>query len=113
MVAKLAMLILVMALTAASLLVVRQQRLQAVREMADAAERAATFDRTLWRVRVDIARRVTPTEVAEMARTMGPMQPIPVPWGLPSLAMNPQTRTPRERVATAEENPRDPGGHTQ
>ncbi len=98
MVAKLAMLILVMALTAASLLVVRQQRLQAVREMADAAERAATFDRTLWRVRIDIASRVTPAEIAQMAQALGPMHPIPVPWGLPSLA---SARPAGDRLANA------------
>lgn len=111
MVAKLAMLILVMALTAASLLVVRQQRLQAVREMADAAERAATFDRTLWRVRVDIARKVTPAQVAEMAKAMGPMLPIPVPWGVESLAAG---RSEADRLAdAADESSRADGGHTQ
>jgi hypothetical protein len=107
MVAKLAMLILVMALTAASLLVVRQQRLQAVREMADAAERAANFDRTLWRVRVEIAKSVTPGQVAEMARTMGPMQPIPVPWGLPALAAS---EPPADRVADASDETVHSGG---
>lgn len=98
MVAKLAMLILVMALTAASLLVVRQQRLQAVREMADAAERAANFDRTLWRVRVEIAEAVTPEDVTAMAKALGPMHHIPLPWGLPSLA---SSRLPAERLANA------------
>lgn len=70
----------VLALTAASLLVVRQQRLTAVREMADAAQRAAEFDRKLWRVRVEIARRVTPQKIRDVLEGFGPMSPIPVIW---------------------------------
>lgn len=80
MVGKLSMLIVALALTAASLLVVRQQRLTTVREMADAAQRAAEFDRKLWRVRVEIAGRITPREIRQMLDSFGPMTPIPVIW---------------------------------
>ncbi len=100
MVGKVAMLVLVGALMAASLLVVRQQRLHAVREMAEAAERAARFDRTLWRVRVEIARRITPEGVHQMAADMGPLLPIPTPWSDPVLALAEVSGTPQTQHDT-------------
>ena len=80
MLAKLALLILVGAFTAAALLTVRQQRMQAVHEMAEAAERALAFDRQLWRVRAAIARRQTPGSIHEWARRLGPPRPMRLPW---------------------------------
>lgn len=84
MLAKLAMLIVLSALTACSLLVVRQQRLQAVHDMAEAAERAVALDRKLWHVRIEIAERSTPGAVAVLAAALGPTAPIPVAWCEPA-----------------------------
>jgi hypothetical protein len=64
------------AAVAVGLLVVRQQRLQAVYEMTRALERAAEDDRSLWIVRAEIARAIRPEEVAAMASRLGPMAPI-------------------------------------
>ena len=60
MLAKLCIVIMAVTLTAASMLTVRQQRLDAVYDMARSLERAAAHDRQLQEVRIDIARRVTP-----------------------------------------------------
>jgi len=109
-VGKVAMLVLVGALMAASLLVVRQQRLHAVREMAEAAERAARFDRTLWRVRVEIARRITPEGVHDMATSVGPLKPIPTPWSEPVLASAEVSSAPQ--VQQASPLPAPPVRHT-
>ncbi|HBS29183.1 MAG TPA: hypothetical protein DEB06_06960 [Phycisphaerales bacterium] len=76
--AKVVTLILATALTAAGLLVVRQQRLQAVYEMTRAIDRAAQDERATWRLRADIARRITPDSLREMAKEVGPLQPIPL-----------------------------------
>lgn len=110
MVGKVAMLVLVGALMAASLLVVRQQRLHAVREMAEAAERAARFDRTLWRVRVEIARRITPENVHQMAAGVGPLKPIPTPWSDPVLASAEVSGPPQMQQASPP--PAQPARHT-
>ncbi|HVZ93613.1 MAG TPA: hypothetical protein VG797_03800 [Phycisphaerales bacterium] len=79
--AKLAALILMLGLTASGMLVIRQQRLQAVSEMTSSTERAANFDRALWRVRVKISRAITPAKVRQMAAALGPMKPIEAEWG--------------------------------
>jgi type II secretory pathway component PulJ len=63
MAAKIAFLILVIALTGASLLSVRQQRLQIVHEMTEHLERAERTQRAVWRVRAELARRITPAEI--------------------------------------------------
>lgn len=76
--AKIMALILIGALTATALLVVRQQRLQAVHEMTRALDRAARDDRDLWGVRVLIARGTSPERVRELAVALGPMRPIPL-----------------------------------
>jgi len=76
--AKIMALILVGALTAIALLVVRQQRLQAVYEMTRALDRAARDDRDLWGVRVLIARGTSPERVRDLALALGPLRPIPV-----------------------------------
>ena len=65
-------------LTATALLVVRQQRLQAVYEMTRALDRAAKDDRALWGVRVLLARGTSPERVRDMAVALGPLRPIPV-----------------------------------
>lgn len=76
MLAKLVTLVLALAMTATALLSVRQRRLQAVSDMATAIERAAELDRRTWRVRVEIARRLTPESLGVMIADLGPWAPI-------------------------------------
>lgn len=80
MLAKLVMIVLALALTAASLLAVRQQRLQSVSEMATAIERASALDRRTWRVRVEIGRRVAPESIEPVIARMGEFEPMLVEW---------------------------------
>ncbi|MCA9305441.1 MAG: hypothetical protein KDA16_02845 [Phycisphaerales bacterium] len=80
---KFALLILIGAGAGASLLVVRQQRLQAVHEMTEAAERMIEMERTLWRLRAEIASRVTPQDLEEEYASRQAMEPIPLEWCLP------------------------------
>lgn len=84
MLAKIAALILVSAAAAAGLLSVRQQRLEAVHEMSAAVRRAEALDRQLWRVRIDLARRITPERVHELAQQLGPLEPVPLEWCPPA-----------------------------
>jgi len=63
MAAKIAFLILAVALTGAALLSVRQQRLQVVHEMTRHLERAERTQRAVWRVRADLASRTTPSAI--------------------------------------------------
>ncbi len=85
--AKLILLVLATGLTAAALLVVRQERLQAVYEMTRALDRAAENDRRLWTLRIEIARRITPNQVRRMAESLGPLRPIPLELRLPGAGM--------------------------
>lgn len=59
------------------LLVVRQQRLQAVYEMTRSLERGGVHDRDLWMLRAQIAESIRPERVIKMAASLGPMSPIP------------------------------------
>ncbi|MBL0927344.1 MAG: hypothetical protein IBJ11_06795 [Phycisphaerales bacterium] len=76
MIAKLGVLILASGVGAAGLLVVRQQRLQAVHEMAVALDSAAKLDRDLWRIRAEVAAAITPLKVLELTRASGEWRPI-------------------------------------
>ncbi|MFG0293586.1 MAG: hypothetical protein ACIAQF_13035 [Phycisphaerales bacterium JB065] len=99
--AKLCIVILTVTLTAASLLTVRQQRLDAVYDMRRSLESAAALDRQLQEVRIDIARRVTPDSVTQLASAMGPMRPIPAEWSDPILAvLTASNRSPEEDVGS-------------
>lgn len=93
------MLIVIGALTAAALLVMRQQRLQAVYEMTRALDRAAEDDRGLWKLRTDIARSITPQRVRRMAEALGPLRPIP--QGLCPVPLA-ESASPRGLAAAAE-----------
>lgn len=64
-------------LLSASVLVLRQQRLQAISDMTKALARAAVHDRTLWHVRTEIAEGISPEHVMEMASAVGPLRTIP------------------------------------
>ncbi len=80
MLAKLIVVVVLAAGTSAALLSVRQQRLEAVHEMAAAVERAAEIDRKLWTVRLEIARLSSPARVERLVAMseLGPWVPIPV-----------------------------------
>lgn len=71
--AKLAAVILTIGAVAATLLAARQQRLYAVHESAEAMRRVGEHDRTLWRLRGEIAGRVTPGKVRRLADHFGPL----------------------------------------
>jgi len=80
MMAKLCIVIMAIALTAASMLTVRQQRLDAVYDLSRSIERAAAHDRQLQEVRIEIARFITPGKVRTLASRFGQFQPIPLEW---------------------------------
>ena len=78
MAAKIAFLILAVALTGAALLSVRQQRLQMVHEMTEHLERAERTQRAVWRVRADLASRTTPAAIrAAIERSVDPRDTSP------------------------------------
>lgn len=68
---KLVFLIVGVGVVAGVLLVNRQLRIQAAHELADAQRRVAQHDRTLWRLRAEIASRVTPQRVETAASRLG------------------------------------------
>lgn len=84
--AKLGLLILVAALTGAGVLVIRQQRLVAMHEMARSVQRSAELDRKLWRVRGEIAARITPGKVRKMVSGLGDLSPIEMYWSPPAVS---------------------------
>ena len=57
--------------------------MQAVHEMTEAAERMIEMERTLWRLRAEIASRVTPQDLEEEYASRQAMEPIPLEWCLP------------------------------
>ncbi|MBX3359000.1 MAG: hypothetical protein KF745_11305 [Phycisphaeraceae bacterium] len=61
------------------LLTNRQLRLQAVHDLAVLQKRVAEHDRALWHLRVEIAGSVTPGNVEQLARAIGPLESLPVP----------------------------------
>ena len=73
---KLVFLILCLGVIAGVLLVNRQLRIQSAHELADAQRRVAQHDRTLWRLRAEIASRVTPERVQAAASSLGKLEPI-------------------------------------
>lgn len=90
--AKLAAVILAVGAMAGALLCLRQQRLQAVNELAVVQRRVAEHDRTLWHLRVEIGRLTTPQRTQEMAAGLGPLEPL-----------RPRTPTTGMAVARAEQ----------
>lgn len=78
MVAKVAAIILTIGIVGCILLTNRQLRLQAVHDLAVLQRRVAEHDRTLWHLRAEIAGRVVPRNVEQLAKGLGPMEPIPV-----------------------------------
>src|SRR5262245_61509988 len=70
--AKLAAVILSVGLIACILLAVRQQRVQAAHDLADVQRRVMEHDRTLWRLRSEIAARITPEQIDRLSARLGP-----------------------------------------
>ncbi|MDX2147527.1 MAG: hypothetical protein SFZ23_08385 [Planctomycetota bacterium] len=81
--AKLCVVILGSGVVACSLLALRQQRLQAAHELAEAQLRLRSHDERLWRLRGDIASRTTPDQTRALLSTLGEMKPL-LPPGAPS-----------------------------
>jgi len=63
---KITALIVVAAVTAAALLSLRQERLLAAHELAEAHRRAVAHQHRVWRLRAEIASRLTPDRVARL-----------------------------------------------
>lgn len=73
---KLIALVLIAAATAAGLLAVRQRRVDAAHDLARVQAAIAEHDQALWRLRLDIAARVRPEDVRELASRLGGLTPI-------------------------------------
>jgi hypothetical protein len=100
--AKLAVLIVGIALTASCLLAARQMRTQAAHELAQARLRVMKLDNERWKLRSDIASRITPEHVQEMASRLSPLKPIAGEFPAPPLAVAPpapQSLPPRLAAA--------------
>lgn len=82
---KLAIMIVALGAFACALLAMRQSRLQAASEIAQAQLRIQKLDDELLRTRSEIARRLAPHELEALTRTVGPLKPIIVGEPLPSL----------------------------
>ncbi len=78
MLAKLCVLILSLGVAAATLLHLRQARLQAVHELTKAQLRMHDRDRDLYLIRTRIAERITPERVEQIAQQYGPLKTLGV-----------------------------------
>lgn len=98
--AKLILVILSLGVIACVLLTVRQQRMQAVHDLANVQREVARMDRTLAHLRLEVAQRITPERVAEMAESIGvPLRPIGVPEPAPAPAVPESSRPTTPRTA--------------
>jgi len=77
--AKLAAIILALGILGCTLLAMRQQRLQAAHELAEAQLRIRKSDEQLWLLRAQIARRLNPENIRDMAAGAGPLRPAASP----------------------------------
>jgi hypothetical protein len=73
---KLCLLIVCVGIIGGVLLTTRQLRIQAAHELADVQQRVAQHDRQLWQLRVEIADRTLPAQVAVRIKGLGPVAPI-------------------------------------
>lgn len=85
MVAKLAAVVVAVALTAGALLAVRQQRIMAAHDLIRSHARLVESERTLWRLRVQIGEHLSPDRVEQMATGLGPLRPIAPGFGTTSM----------------------------
>jgi hypothetical protein len=116
--AKLAAIILALGILGCTLLAMRQQRLQAAHELAEAQLRIRKSDEQLWLLRAQIARRLNPENIRDMASGAGPLRPVASPpppiappelmgppapkradGGAGSRPSRPESSVPRERLA--------------
>lgn len=74
--AKIVVVIVSLGLCAAALLSLRQMRTQAAHELAEARLRVLQRDNELWRLRAQIAERVTPERIQELAAKLRPLKPV-------------------------------------
>ncbi len=77
---KLSVLIAGIAVTAAALLAVRQQRILAAHDVIASHNRVASYDVALRQMRSDIANLLAPNRLQQLASTLGDMRPIPPAW---------------------------------
>ncbi|MBL8990185.1 MAG: hypothetical protein JNJ48_01250 [Phycisphaerae bacterium] len=104
---KICFLVLVIGASACVLLSVRQQRLDAVHDMAVIQQRIAEHDRDLLRVRAAVAARLIPSRIETLALQLGPLTPIGVdpvsPLARPATAVAAAARAaePASRPAPA------------
>lgn len=101
--AKLAVVVLSIGVCACVLLATRQMRIEAANDLADVRLRLMQRDNELWRVRAEIAARVTPERVREMAAGLGGMQPIVA-------GLYPEPREEPSEAARLSASGQEPGG---
>jgi hypothetical protein len=89
--AKLAALIIGIALTAGALLAARQVRTQAAHELAQARIRVMRLDHERLKIRAQIAERIAPDRIQEMASRLTPLKPIAGEFPAPPLPSPPAT----------------------
>lgn len=77
--AKLVAVVVALGACGCTLLALRQSRLQVASEVAQTQIRINQEDERLWVLRARIAERVTPEQVEQMARTVGPLRPLVPP----------------------------------
>ncbi|MFO0834202.1 MAG: hypothetical protein U0638_04470 [Phycisphaerales bacterium] len=77
--AKLAAIILALGILGCTLLAMRQQRLQAAHELAESQLRIRKSDEQLWLLRAQIAHRLNPENIRELATGAGPLRPVASP----------------------------------
>lgn len=104
---KLSILILAVGVTACALLVLRQQRLDAVHELAVAQARIAERDRDLYEIRTRIATRVMPNQVELLAARIAPLEPIR--FALPQRPGTPEPQAIAKVDTTRRTSPPSPG----
>lgn len=73
---KVIFLILSVGAVAGAQLSIRTARLQLANASARATERVEEHDKTLWRLRSEIASRITPDQVEHRVLALGPLRPV-------------------------------------
>jgi hypothetical protein len=78
---RLAAVIVVMGLGACVLLAIRQVRIQASHELAETRRRIVQMDHELWRLRAEIAERITPDRIHRRStETLALKSAVPTMW---------------------------------
>jgi len=83
--AKLAVVLLAGAGTAAGMLSVRQERINAAYDLTESVGRRADVDRAMLALRIEIARRTSPEAARAIAADLGPLTPTLRDWCPPAL----------------------------